>query len=242
MKRHDLPHFHDRPHRVMPIQPVDCFPSIGNIVRYGLVAVLAFLSGGVMSPSLVVAESQATAGLVATEENASYASLLPNQQGGVDLLVNYPWHLHDRPSLEICLIPEGSQADAPMPRNPSRLVSTHLRGKAKADYYRAWDRGSAGTAGKTLQFDGVDWEVLSGINWRGTAGACAMRQVLVKKSLVTAWAAFWPLEPWSIDSRRLRLELPADSFREAGQMRIWFLRDEKVLWRQRLAWPGWKDR
>ena len=194
------------------------------------------LLGGRRAEPAVAAESQAAADMVSTDENASHVSLLPSPKGGNALLVEYPWQTHRQASLEICVVP--NMAETALPRRPLRLVSSHVRGDAKADYYRAWDRGSAGAAVRSLPLGDATWDLIAGINWRGTSGVCATRKIFEKDAVTATWAVFWPLEPWSVDSRELRLELPPGQFREAGQMHVWFLRGEKVLWQQRLSWPG----
>jgi len=51
-------------------------------------------------------------------------------------------------------------------------------------------------------------------------------------------AVFCLLSPWAINERLLHLDLPQGDFAKPGTLYVWFLRDDAVLWREVVQWPG----
>ena len=52
-------------------------------------------------------------------------------------------------------------------------------------------------------------------------------------------AVFLQLDAWSINDHSLSLDLPREVFKAKGTLFVWFLRGEKVLWEERISWPGY---
>jgi hypothetical protein len=49
---------------------------------------------------------------------------------------------------------------------------------------------------------------------------------------------FWPIQEWAVDRRTLWLELPKKDFSKPCRLRVWFLREDDIVWSETIAWPG----
>ena len=153
------------------------------------------------------------------------------------LVIEYPWKVHSRPSVELRML-EPREAD----RDPSkihslRFVGDFMKSEVTDAVYGARDHAREIPFHKKLAKFERDFEVNGQTNQLGKPGVTVTFPAQTPPGETVPRAVYFPLEPWAFDARTLRLELPAD-FSAPGQVRIWFLREANVLWEETVDWPG----
>ena len=51
---------------------------------------------------------------------------------------------------------------------------------------------------------------------------------------------FLQLDSWAINDQMLSLDLARHVFIKSGKLFVWFLRGDKVLWEEKIDWPGYR--
>ena len=153
------------------------------------------------------------------------------------LVVDYPWQVHARASVEIFLADE-DQAE-PAGAHPAFFRSRHFKGEMRLKLYRCQDRSALGMIRRTQSDEKTEFEILGRRNGLSKLSTCVVAKTLDDHPLGGAAAVFCLLDPWSVDRKLLCLEPPREYFSRAGELHVWFLRDDKILWHQTVAWPGY---
>ncbi|MCC6126491.1 MAG: hypothetical protein IT426_16145 [Pirellulales bacterium] len=152
------------------------------------------------------------------------------------LLVRYPWRIHEKASIEVRLISEKSEFAARV--RPLRFATLRFDPTTERRIYGAFDNALVRHADWNAEAGGLDWRIIARGNHLGRAAAWFVNVPKKESSLIGTAAAFGPLESWAIGDRLLMLDLPRESSDPPGKLHIWFLRGEKILWREELTWPG----
>jgi hypothetical protein len=174
------------------------------------------------------------------------------------LEIQCPWKQYTKPSVEVrLLLPD--ENDTPEVR-PLAFVGVVMKGELTNAVYKAREdvsetpfvRSFPSSEGEFQVFgfkNQLQREAIHIVFLPATAGpnggkasqATAAAQATAPADAQTpapVRTTFYFLNAWAIDSETLRLELPAKHYGKAGRLRVWFLRDDSVLWQQTVPWPG----
>ncbi len=169
-------------------------------------------------------------------KDRSRLSIVKLLQGGPALVIDYPWKVHHRPSVEIRLV---TREDADFSKvGPLWFVSRYLHGTVTMSVYRCLDKAAGVPQSQTLTEDEIEFEILGRRNSLGRPAVCVARRIPNDDPAPGAAAAFCLLPSWSLNKGLLQLQLPPKYFSTPGKLYVWFLRDEKILWEETAEWPG----
>jgi hypothetical protein len=173
---------------------------------------------------------------------APAVSVERNSIGLPILKISYPWNRHTRPSLQIALMKD-PQADSGLLEPlaiPGEAAVALWSSQVKRLHQPIFPSSTAtvGTTSALLEFD-------SGkrlLTVRGSDNALKKPAAYGYEEKDGSRAVFYLLEQW-LDSRgNFQLDLSdvdlLPKFAEKGQLRLWLLDREKVVWTQTVAWPG----
>lgn len=178
-------------------------------------------------------------GMAAEPEQNSFVSLVQTRIGQHTLVVNYPWKVHQRPSVEVRLVTK--KATDPNGARPLFFVDEYLKGEVSMKVYRCLDAASRTGTTERLKENGIEMEILGRRNSLGKPSVSIVRKISADDDPTPGSAAiFCHLPAWSVNRAMLYLDLPRQYFSESGQLHVWFLRGDKVLWEQRVDWPGYE--
>jgi len=164
-----------------------------------------------------------------------FAAVVTLSAGRPAVVVSYPWSAHEGASIEVRLVageqPAGTQF------HPIQFISRHCKGDAKVKIYRARDQAIDAPTHKSHKDPDLEFEIFG---QQSTAGRAAVVVVpkLAEGEPPGASAVFCFLESWSLDRQRLWLDLPRTGFAPPGELYVWFLRGDRLLWEEKLQWPG----
>ena len=207
---------------------------------YSCVAVLALI----WVCRVPVACAQATPGQDQLGQHLS-AELKPREHwvrvmrpyvGHPILVIDYPWRIHARPSLEVLFLPEGQPE--PLDRRPLAFVDRFLHGDLAMDVYRSQDRGERVAFTMKVSKQGVELEIHGKRNSLSKPAVwvdCHWSRPDLKTETRTV---FCLLDWWAVDDRTLYLDLPAAYYSQPGRLRIWMLAGKDTVWTHTIAWPG----
>jgi hypothetical protein len=189
----------------------------------------------------VFKEARLSAPLAAQASEGLHLSLMPRPSGEPILVVNYPWHEHQRPSIEMRLL-DDSQRDASVWK-PIFFVGTYLSDQAITAIYRCQNLGAnlpaTATFSKSTNEQTVDFEVTGQRNSMERSSVTIHCVSKLEGPRSGTRLIFWPLEDWAIDEHTLWLELPKKDFSKPCRLRVWFLRHDDIVWAETLSWPGY---
>jgi hypothetical protein len=168
----------------------------------------------------------------------AHASVVKQPDGKLTVMIRYPWEVHLRPSIEVRLVSDTTKPQTAEP--PLKFLKTRMKAGLPDQIYYSLDRFLGVSIDKTIQVDGIDFEVVGRRNFLEKPTVCVISRPRDYADPSTiAEAAFPFLQCWQIDKGLLSLELPKDAFAQSGTLQIWFLRDDTVLWKESVAWPGY---
>ena len=171
---------------------------------------------------------------------ATCVSLVKGRGGDRPLVINYPWKVHLRPSIEVRLV-TGKDA-GPSGIRPLFFVEEHFKGEVKVTVYRCQDGADGMGTRQSLTENKLDFEVLGRRNSLGKPAVCVVHRFAADDpnpgDAPGAVAVFCSLPGWAINKRLLQLDLPREDFAQPGKLYVWFLRDDTILWKETVDWPG----
>lgn len=190
----------------------------------------------------------------------AYVSVIKQHTGEPILAINYPWKRHARPSVEVRILDE-KDVDNPLIK-PLFFRHDIMKGAVTTAVYHCQDRSEDVPQTASFSKGTHDFEVLGARNLLGRPAvrvACRWRSTLADLPPKTAealrsmddeeitsrvmppsetWAVFCLLGAWAVDQDTLYLELPSDYFAQQSKIRVWFLRENDVVWAANATWPG----
>lgn len=185
------------------------------------------------SSGFAVAQPPAGPGIPGT---TPHVSIVKQHTGEQALVVDYPWKVHDRPSVEVRLVTrhEAGRRDI----RPLLFVKEFMKGTVTVNVYHCLDKAAGVPQRHGFTQKKIEFEILGRRNRLGRPSVCVARRIPDDDPAPGAAAVFCLLPSWSVDKGLLHLELPPQYFAEAGELYVWFLRHDKVLWEERTKWPG----
>ncbi len=175
-------------------------------------------------------------------EAGARVSVFREPTGKTVLVVSYPWEVHTKPSLEVRLLGPEEPDDERI--HPMYFRWKHMKGDTTVAVYRTQDQ-SENAPVRAVSREAPEFEILGARNSLTKPAVCAVRWFAHdtesgKKAQPGAGAAFPLLDAWSVNEKTLYLDLPGPYFDAAGPLRVWLLRDDRVVWSETLSWPGLK--
>jgi len=169
-------------------------------------------------------------------ESVSCVSVVQRRDGDRVLVVSYPWKLHLRPSVEVRLVT--GKDPGPAVVRPLFFVKQYMKGEVPAILYRCEDKAASRRVRESVKAEGDDFEVVGRLNRLERPAVCVVHRFPEDQPAPGVTAVFCLLSPWAINERLLHLDLPQGDFAKPGTLYVWFLRDDAVLWREVVQWPG----
>ncbi len=170
----------------------------------------------------------------------SCVSLVKRRGGERALVIDYPWKVHRRPSVEVRLVT--GKDPGPSVVRPLFFVNEYMKGEVKVTLYRAEDASAGGKVRKPLTEKEVEFEILGRRNSLGKPSVCVVHRFAAKEPAPGTTAVYCLLPAWAINKKLLYLDLPREDFVQPGKLYVWFLRDDRVLWTEAVEWPGYEKR
>jgi hypothetical protein len=170
---------------------------------------------------------------------SSYASVSRQTTGQRCLLIDYPWQVYAKPSVEVRVVTD-DKATTAVP-HPLFFAAGLMKGDIEVAISKclqaAYDTGLS----QRITADKLEAEILGRRNSLGKPSVCVASKEKTKAGAAapSAWAAFCLLDCWAMNRHSLCLDLPREYFAKPGKLQVWFLRGDVVLWEEQLDWPGY---
>jgi hypothetical protein len=186
------------------------------------------LRGQDVGPAEIAGETKTT-NLVSVDKTSTGATVL---------LVNYPWRVHDKASIEVRLVTDKRDFAARV--KPLRFAAIRFDDESTHRILRTFDESVERPSELKLESAGLQWQVIGHSNHLGRAAEWFVHTPPKNSSVIGTTAVFFPPDPWGMGDRLLMLDLPQMAFAESGKLYVWFLRGDRILWQEDLMWPGQK--
>ena len=154
------------------------------------------------------------------------------------LVVNYPWKVHSRPSIEVRLVLD-PRVDVRRTR-PLNFRPQLMKGRMTVAVYHCLDESAGVPLTVSVARGDRDFEIIGRRNSLGKPSVCVVHQDQPDAAASGTTAMFPLLKPWAVDERTLYMDLPEEHFSKPGRIRVWLLREDQVIWSETTAWPGYK--
>ena len=169
-----------------------------------------------------------------------FLTITEDRQGEPVVVVDYPWTMHTRGSIEVCSLPADPAKRSEV--RPLYFFNNSFHGEAMVAVYECQDASAKVPTRAAFSAEGTRFEVLGNRNALGRPAVCIAGRTQVEKITdVVDRVFFCLLAPWSVDRRTLQLELPRAYFPKPGKIRLWFLRGDVVVWSEDADWPGYPE-
>jgi len=170
---------------------------------------------------------------------SSYISVSRQTTGQCSLLIDYPWQVYAKPSVEVRVVTD-DKASTVLPRPlffAAGLMKGEIEVKISKCLQAAYDTGLS----QRITADNLEAEIFGRRNSLGKPSVCVASKEKTKAGAAapSAWAAFCLLDCWATNRHSLCLDLPREYFAKPGKLQVWFLRGDVVLWEEQLDWPGY---
>lgn len=158
------------------------------------------------------------------------------------LLITYPWKQYNQASIELRLFSRSEPDNEHI--QPLFFRSRYWKGPLLQTGYDCLLQGAQMPISKSFSTDKLEGYLIAD---RSILGRAALTVVCPFASAPpvgseSGVAVVYPLlEQWAQDDCHLCLELPGSYYHQAGQIRVWFLRDHRIVWTHKLGWPGLRE-
>jgi hypothetical protein len=163
-------------------------------------------------------------------------SVVKRQHGQRTLVVNYPWRVHSRPSIEVRLV-TGKDPGPPTVR-PMFFVGDYLKAEMTVAVYRARDEATGVETHESLKVKSLDFDIFGRRNWLGKPASTVLHRFTSSDPAPGDTALYYLLSAWELERDLLYLDLPEEAFAQPGKLYIWFLSEHSVVWSETLDWQG----
>lgn len=201
-----------------------------------LFCVLLIVSGITTTVSPVLA--------VSPEENArvNYVTVEAPAGGEPMLVVRYPWQMHKNPSVEVRTYVEGEEESVRI--RPLQFRSFFMKDTVTIKVFETQAASAATRTAAAFIRHEIPFLAVGQRNLLGRPAVCVTCETKVLKPNKepfqdkARWAIYPFLEPWAADGGTLFLSPPEATFADPAKIRVFFLRDNDLVWSQTLQWPG----
>jgi hypothetical protein len=172
--------------------------------------------------------------------------------GQRSLLINYPWQVYTKPSVEVRVMIDDKTTTA-VPR-PLFFAADFIKGEIEVKVSKCLQAAYDTGLNQPITAGDLEVEILGRRNSLGKPSVCFAAKEKTKEGAAapsakekgkagaaspSTWAAFCLLDCWATNRHSLCLDLPREYFAKPGKLQVWFLRGNVVLWEEQLDWPGY---
>jgi hypothetical protein len=154
------------------------------------------------------------------------------------LSIDYRWQMHPKASVEVRLVPS-ERAARGTTVVPVCFAGEQMKGKIQEKVYKCLDSAETQDMVESFTKDKMVYRIVGAKNSLGRAAVYVLPYNEGEEPEQRPGAVFLQLDAWSLGDHELSLDLPRDVFKAKGLLFVWFLRGEKVLWEEKVAWPGY---
>ncbi len=175
---------------------------------------------------------------VTPEDGESFLSIDHRAAGQPILVVNYPWQEYAKASIEIRQVAPDEVDNWQI--KPLFFSHEFFNGRTSMAISRCLVRAAGTATSDEFTLSKIDFEILADRNSFNSPSVCVGCRTGYKPEgeHKVSRLVFPVLEDWSPDRSKLHLDLPAAYFPNKCTVRVWLLRDHKVVWTATVPWPG----
>lgn len=168
----------------------------------------------------------------------SLVAAIAERGGRVTLAIHYPWKVHDKASVEVRLV-AGQRAEGTTVV-PVNFQSEFCKGPILLKVYRCLDHATDQETTESFTKDKMVYQIIGQRNSLGRPSVHVLPYNEGGTPDERPGAVFLQLDTWAINDRMLSLDLSRHVFAKSGKLFVWFLRGDKVIWEEKIDWPGYK--
>jgi hypothetical protein len=163
--------------------------------------------------------------------------IIPEPGGLKTLNIHFRWSLFPDSRIEVRLVPGADDKGttvAPI------YFHEQLKGNVRENFFDCLDHPDNG--GKTHSFikDKLVYKMIGRQNSLGVQAVHVCVSSEIPKKSDKPAAVYLQLDTWAVDKGTLSLDIARDEFAQPGTLFVWFFRGSKVVWEERVRWPGYK--
>lgn len=189
--------------------------------------------------------NQAVAAPPADGQKTNYVLIETPVGGEPMLVVRYPWTMLKNPSIEVRTYIQAEEESVRI--RPLHFRRVFMKDKVTITVYETEAASvSTRTTAEFSQHD-IDFTAVGNRNLLDRPAVCVTCETEVLKPNKepfhekARWAIYPLLEPWAADDETLFLSPPEPTFSKPAKIRVFFLRDNDVVWSETKQWPGLKN-
>ncbi len=177
-------------------------------------------------------------------QKTNHVSIETPAGGEPMLVVHYPWTVHRKPSIEVRTYIQGEEESVRI--RPIYFRRVFMKDKVTVTVYETQAASAATRTEAEFSRSDIEFLALGNRNLLGRPAVCLTCETEVLKPNKdpfpekARWAVYPLLEPWAPDDKTLFLSLPEPTFSDPAKIRVFFLRDDDVIWSETKQWPGLK--
>ncbi len=196
----------------------------------------------VIALGTAVFAAQADAASPGEDVKTNYVSIETPAGGEPMLVVRYPWTAHQKPSIEVRTYVQGEEESVRI--RPLHFNRVFMKGRLTVKVY---DTQAASSATRTtIEFTRgeIKFNAIGQRNVLDRPAVCVTCQTEILKRNKDAfpekarWALYPFMDPWAANDKTLFLSLPEPMFSGPAKIRVFFLRDDDLIWSETKQWPG----
>ncbi|MHB8903265.1 MAG: hypothetical protein ACYC6Y_31270 [Thermoguttaceae bacterium] len=174
----------------------------------------------------------------------NYVSIETPVGGQPMLVVRYPWTLHKSPSVEVRTYVDGEEESARI--RPLLFTNRYMKDTVTITIYQTQAASEATRTIAGFERGDITFEAVGERNLLNRPAVCVTCLTEVLKPNREAfrekarWAIYPFMEPWAADDQTLFFSLPEVTFSDPAKIRVFFLRDDDLVWSETKSWPGLK--
>jgi hypothetical protein len=204
-----------------------------------LLVALTLLPGTIRAESANTASAGVSKPATVMETYAkSFVSIAARSTGEPILVVDYPWQEHAQASIEVRQVASDEFDD--QVGKPLYFRAQLMKDTALVAVSRCLVACGEGRSDAEFTRQDIDFEILGDRNSFNSPAVCVACKTTYQATggKTVSRAAFPLLEPWSVNKRKLYLDLPSGYFPQKCKVRVWMLRGHNIVWTTTIEWPG----
>jgi hypothetical protein len=163
--------------------------------------------------------------------------IITERAGLKTLTIHFRWSLFPNASIEVRLVP-GPQAKG---ANVAPIYfAEQLKGDVRRALFTCLDHPGEGGRSHSFTKDKTVYDMIGRRNSLGNQGVYVLVHPEESEAPgASPAAAYLQLDTWAVDKEVLSLDLPRNPFAKPGTLFVWFFRGDRVVWAERIRWPGY---
>lgn len=154
------------------------------------------------------------------------------------LSIDYRWKIHEKASVEVRLVPAERVAQGAT-AVPVCFVGENVKGKVTEQIFKCLDHAGDRMTTESFTKHRMIYKIIGDRNSLGRPAVYVLPYHETGTVADRPCAVFLQLDCWAVNDHLLALDLPREAFASPGVLFVWFLRDDKVVWEDKVDWPGY---